>query len=188
MSASRKVGVFYGRMNPFTRGHQAAVQHIKNIGKRPIVVISHSENNNKNPLSVNQKRNIIRKSIGNNIEIIATSKAEPSIQSVLKKIKNRNNVNNIELFLGSNRIPQFQWLTKAVNVKLTPFGARRNNSNTGLAGISGTKSRTAARSGNVKAFTGMMPVQLTPQNIRRVMNFIQAKTPKNTPAPKRRKK
>ena len=55
------IGVFYGRMNPFTKGHEAAINEIKKLGLKPVVIVSHSQNRNKNPLTVNEKIQLIRK-------------------------------------------------------------------------------------------------------------------------------
>ena len=180
------VGVFYGRMNPFTRGHKAAVNFIRSTGRTPIIVISHSFNTTTNPLTVNEKREAIREMVGKNIEILSTSKNKPHIHMILNNLKKRG-IENIEVFLGSNRIPQFGYLTK-YGVKLTPFGNKRNESNSGLAGVSGRKARTAAVSGNKKAFQSMMPNTLSVATANKLMRLIQNRTtPAPSPAKRRRK-
>ena len=98
------IGVFYGRMNPFTRGHEAAINEIKKLGLKPVVIVTHSQNSQKNPLTVNEKINVIRNSLKNNsIRILATSSAEPKLHTILNELRNRGNT-NIRVFLGSNRI------------------------------------------------------------------------------------
>ena len=164
------VYVFYGRMNPFTIGHEAAVRHMvseaRKNGARPVVILSHTVNANKNPLTVNQKMSVVKK-VFPNINVISTSKNQ-----TITKVLNKFGSKNIKIFLGSNRFPQFEFLEKySPAVKRVQFGATRTNN-----GVSATKARTAARSGSINNFRKLVPSKLSNQNLLNLMKAIQ-KTP-----------
>lgn len=167
---SKKAAVFYGRMNPYTRGHHSAVTSITQAANRtPFVVISHTQNTKKNPFSAAEKREIIQEIVGNGVSIIATSKNKPHLHLVLKNLKEMG-YNNIEVFLGSNRIPQFAYLEKNGGVKLVQAGANRTNK-----GVSATKARNAARAGNNKTFANMMPVTMRANTRQKLLQTIQTR-------------
>jgi len=169
------IGVFYGRMNPFTKGHEAAVKYINSLGLKPVVVVTHSQNAEKNPLTVNQKINIIRKSLKNNsVEVFATSLNEPKLHTILNKLKKRGNT-NIQVFLGANRIKGLGKYVKASGYTAVQFGGTRSNTGNNLAGVSGTRARTAAVSGNTATFNKMMSNQLSPNTKRVLMKLIQSR-------------
>ena len=168
-------GVFYGRMNPFTRGHMAAINEIKNRGLKPVIIVSHSQNAEKNPLTVNEKINLIRKSLKNtNVEVFATSLNEPKLHTILGKLRNRGNT-NIQVFLGANRIKSLGAYVIGSGYKAVQFGGARRNTGNNLAGVSGTRARTAAVAGNTATFNKMMSNQLSPNTKRLLMNLIKSR-------------
>jgi cytidyltransferase-like protein len=168
-------GVFYGRMNPFTRGHKAAVHEIKSLGLKPVIIVTHSQNAEKNPLTVNEKINLIRKSLKNvNIEVFATSLNEPKLHTILGKLRNRGNT-NIQVFLGANRIKGIGKYVEGSGYTAVQFGGARSSSGNNLAGVSGTRARTAAVAGNTATFNKMMSNQLSPNTKRLLMNLIKSR-------------
>jgi nicotinamide mononucleotide adenylyltransferase len=172
---SKKAAVFYGRMNPFTRGHLGAVTAITQMANhKPFVVVSHTQNTKKNPFSAAEKQEIIREIVGNGVNIVATSKNQPHLHRVLRNLKNQG-YNNIKVFLGSNRIPQFAYLRNIEGVNLVQFGNNRTNN-----GVSATRARTAAIAGNRNTFRNMMPVTMSNATRNRLMATIQERM-----APKR---
>ena len=99
---STPIGVFYGRMNPFTRGH-ASVLNVINNGREPVIVVSHTQNGNKNPLTANQKIAFIKRSLpGRNVKVMSTSTNKPTIFNILRNLKGKTS--NVKVYLASNRI------------------------------------------------------------------------------------
>jgi nicotinamide mononucleotide adenylyltransferase len=182
---SKKAAVFYGRMNPFTRGHLNAVTAITQAANRtPFIVISHTQNAKKNPLSADEKKEIVREIVGKGVGIVATSSNKPHLHLVLGNLKNQG-YNNIQVFLGSDRIPQFAYLEKINGVKLVQVGANRKKN-----GISATRARNAALAGNSATFQNMMPKTMSNATRKRLMTIIQERmkpVTTNTPAQKRRR-
>jgi cytidyltransferase-like protein len=173
-------GVFYGRMNPFTRGHMAAIKEIKNRGLKPVIIVTHSQNAEKNPLTVNEKINLIRKSLKNtNVEVFATSLNEPKLHTILGRLRNRGNT-NIQVFLGANRIKGLGKYVAASGYTAVQFGGARSNTGNNLAGMSGTRARTAAVAGNTATFNKMMSNQLSPNTKRLLMNLIKSRMTAST--------
>ena len=169
------IGVFYGRMNPFTRGHKAVINEIKKLGLNPVIVVTHSQNAKKNPLTVNEKIQLIRKSLNNaSIEVFATSLNEPKLHTILDKLKNRGNT-NIKVFLGSNRIKGIGKYVEGSGYTAVQFGGARSNTGNNLAGVSGTRARTAAVAGNTATFNRMMSNQLSPNTKRLLMKLIKSR-------------
>ena len=86
---SKKAAVFYGRTNPFTRGHHNAVTSMmaQAANHSPFIVTSHTQNTKKNPFSAAEKQEMIREIVGNGVNIIATSKNQPHLHLVLGNLK-----------------------------------------------------------------------------------------------------
>ena len=169
-------GVFYGRMNPFTRGHKAAINEIRSLGLKPVVIVTHSQNSEKNPLTVNEKINLIRKSLRNNsIEVFATSLNEPKLHTILNSLRNRGNT-NIRVFLGANRIKGLGKYVEGSGYTAVQFGGARSATGNSLAGVSGTRARTAAIAGNMTTFNRMMSNQLSPKTKNLLAKLIKSRT------------
>jgi hypothetical protein len=162
-------------MNPFTVGHKAAINHIKSLGLKPVIIVSHSQNSEKNPLTVNEKINIIRKSLKNNsVNVFATSLTEPKLHTILGKLRNRGNT-NIQVFLGANRIKSLGAYVKGSGYTAVQFGGARSNTGNNLAGVSGTRARTAAVAVNTETFNRLMSNLLSPNTKRLLMNLIKSR-------------
>jgi hypothetical protein len=183
------LGVFYGRMNPFTRGHMAAVNHIRSLGLKPVIIITHSQDPEKNPLTVKQKINVIRNSLKNNsVEVFATSSNQPKLHLILNKLKARGNA-NIRVFLGANRIKGLGKYVEGSGYTAVQFGGNRTNTGNNLAGVSGTRARTAAFQGNRLTFNKMMSLKLSPNRKASLMNLIKTQmTPATKPEQKKKKR
>ena len=58
----KRYGIFIGRVQPFTKGHNEIIQEIIRDGKIPIIIIgSTNKNDEKNPLSYEERVKLIRK-------------------------------------------------------------------------------------------------------------------------------
>lgn len=169
---STPIGVFYGRMNPFTRGHASVLNVINKNGRDPVIIVSHTKNGNKNPLTANQKIAFIKQSLpGRRVRVMSTSKNKPTIFHLLHNLKGKNP--NIKVYLGSNRIKTLGGFIEEAGYSVGQFGGNRNAN---LEGVSGTRSRTAARAGNRVAFQNMMVPGLSPTSLNAMMKTIRNQT------------
>ena len=175
------VYIFYGRMNPFTRGHESAIQHIVNKAQqnhaKPVVIVSHSQNTLKNPLSVNEKKGLIEMSFPG-LNVRSTSKSAPTIIPIVEGLR-KNGHTNFTMFLGSNRLKSFNFIK---NVKKVQFGNNRKE-----GGVSGTAARAAALRGNMNAFRSLMSNKLNNNTLRSTMNTIKSRL-SGSPVPKTKKR
>ena len=138
----------YGRFNPPHKGHRLMIQQVietaRRANKTPIVVVSHSVGNAKNPLPVENKMRILRRWFPN-VTIVASS-GDKSIAKIAQNF-NKNSI----MVVGQNRENSFKFLPfKKVAVPRT------------LNAPSATMARAAAKAGNTKAFKNMTGYNLTP--------------------------
>ena len=143
----------YGRLNPPTIGHKVMIDNMLKAAKKakadPFIVITHTQNKKKNPLSVSEKMELIAR-LYPGIPILATSKQEPKPTYIVNKLK-ANGYANISMMVGSNRLNQFNW----VGVPIVSGGVRNANTNK-PTGVSATEARKAAVKGNLKTFARMV--------------------------------
>ena len=151
----------YGRFNPPHKGHRLMIEQVietaRRTNKTPLVVVSHSYGNAKNPLPVENKVRILRRWFPG--VTILTSAKDRSIAKIAKNF-NKNSI----MVVGANRENSFKFLNfKKVAVSRTP-GA-----------VSATMARAAALAGNTRAFKNMTGYNLTP-NLRN--KVVKAKSKK----------
>jgi len=146
---TKKAIFVYGRFNPPTRGHKAMINKLLTNAKKmkadPFIVVTHTQNKKKNPLTPDEKRAIIEK-LYPGVPVLATSKAQPSPTYIVNKLK-KNNYTNISMMVGSNRLNSFGW----VGIPVRSGGMRDPNANN-VSGFSATKAREAAVKGNLNTF------------------------------------
>ena len=137
----------YGRFNPPHKGHRLMIEQVietaRRTNKTPVVVVSHSYGNAKNPLPVENKVRILRRWFPG--VTILTSAKDRSIAKIAQNF-NKNSI----MVVGANRENSFKFLNfKKVAVSRTP-GA-----------VSATMARAAALAGNTRAFKNMTGYNLT---------------------------
>jgi cytidyltransferase-like protein len=150
----------YGRFNPPHKGHRLMIEQVietaRRTNKTPIVVVSHSVGNAKNPLPVENKMRILRRWFPG-VTILSSSK-EKSIAKIAQDF-NKNSI----MIVGQNRENSFKFLNfKKVAVPRTANAP------------SATMARAAAAAGNTKAFKNMTGYNLTP-NLRNKVVRAQKK-------------
>ena len=146
---TKKAIFVYGRFNPPTRGHKAMIDKLianaKKMGADPYVVVTHTQNKKKNPLTSREKKAIIEQ-LYPGVPVLATSKTSPNPIYIVNKMK-KNNYTNISMMVGSNRLNSFGF----VGIPVLSGGVRDPNSNN-VSGFSATKAREAAQRGNLNTF------------------------------------
>jgi cytidyltransferase-like protein len=138
----------YGRFNPPHKGHRLMIEQVietaRRTNKTPVVVVSHSYGNTKNPLPVENKVRILRRWFPD--VTILTSAKDRSIAKIAQNF-NKNSI----MIVGQNRENSFKFLDfKKVAVSRTANAP------------SATMARAAAVAGNAKAFKNMTGYNLTP--------------------------
>lgn len=170
----RSVIFTYGRFNPPHKGHRQMINRIINeankTGKTPVVVVSHSHGNIKNPLTVANKVKILRNWYPN-LEIMSSA-SNRSIAAIAKNFSPDS-----RMVVGWNRKNQFRFLPVGEPIVLN----RANNA------PSATKARAAAMNGNANAFKNVTGYNLT-NNILKKVRTSAATTKSITPKPKRVRK
>lgn len=151
----------YGRFNPPHKGHRLMIEQVietaRKSNKTPVVVVSHSTGNSKNPLPIENKMRILKRWFPN-VTIVSSAKNRS-----IAKITENFNQNSI-MVVGANRQNSFKFLPfKKVAVP---------RSNTAP---SATMARVAAAAGNKNAFKNMTGYNLT-NNLRN--KIVKAKVKK----------
>jgi len=135
---------------------EQVIETARRTNKTPVVVVSHSYGNTKNPLPVENKVRILRRWFPD--VTILTSAKDKSIAKIAQNF-NKNSI----MIVGQNRENSFKFLDfKKVAVSRTANAP------------SATMARAAAVAGNAKAFKNMTGYNLTP-NLRNKVIKASAK-------------
>ena len=115
----KPVVVGWGRMNPPTTGHLKLIDKVKSEaekrGAKHTVIVSHSQDAKKNPLSGEQKvKHLRRYSPGTNIE--SSSKEHPTIMHHAEKL-HKQGVTHLHVVAGSDRVQEYHDLLHKYNGK-----------------------------------------------------------------------
>lgn len=161
----------FGRMNPPTTGHLKLIHKVKDVADKHnaehTVVVSHSQDSKKNPLSGEQKvKHLKRYAPGTNFK--TSSKEHPSIFHHAAELYKKG-VTHLHVVVGSDRVKEFKDSLHKYNgvkgkhghydfKKITIHSAgHRDPDAEGSEGMSGTKMRQHAASGNYKEFKKGVP-------------------------------
>ena len=176
----------FGRMNPPTTGHLKLIDKVKEVahkvGGSHHVIVSHTQDSKKNPLSGEQKiKHLKRYSPGTNIE--ASNKEHPSIFHHAEKL-HKQGVSHLHVVVGSDRVKEFKDSLNKYNGKPNkeghvPFNFKkitvhsaghRDPDAEGSEGMSGTKMREHAKSGNMKEFRKGVPSHVSDTHAKELMH------------------
>jgi hypothetical protein len=107
----------FGRMNPITSGHEKLVNKVKDIatkvGGSHIIVLSHTQDSRKNPLSAAQKVKHAKRAFpGTNFT--ASSKQAPTFFDHAEKLYNQG-VMHLHMVGGSDRVDEYKNLLNKYN-------------------------------------------------------------------------
>lgn len=161
----------FGRMNPPTTGHLKLIHKVKDVAEKHnathSVIASHSQDSKKNPLSGEQKvKHLKRYSPGTHFE--TSSKEKPSIFHHAAEA-HKKGVTHLHVVVGSDRVKEFKHSLNKYNgvkgshghydfKKITVHSAgHRDPDAEGTEGMSGSKMRHHAGTGNYKEFKKGVP-------------------------------
>jgi hypothetical protein len=169
----------FGRMNPPTAGHEEVVKKIHDVAKEHgaehHLVLSHSQDAKKNPLPADRKVEHAKNAFpGTNVR--AASKEKPTILHHAADL-HKAGIQHLHVVAGSDRHKAMHELLHKYNdgkehahgsykfksITLHSSGDRDPDSE-GTAGVSGTKMREHAGSGNKEEFHKNLPSKMKPEH------------------------
>ena len=176
----------FGRMNPITKGHQKLVNKVqqvaRQVGGSHHIVLSHSQDKNKNPLSSADKLKHAKRAFpGANLS--TSDKESPNYLSQAAKL-HKKGVSHLHVVAGSDRVSEFKGTLNKYNgthskalynfKKITVHSSGdRDPDSHGTSGISGTKMRGHAAAGNYKAFKSGAPSGMSDTHVKHMFNDVR---------------
>ena len=161
----------FGRMNPPTTGHEKLIHKThaiaKSKGSKANIVLSHSHDSKKNPIPQDHKIGYVKK-IHSGVEVSGSSKEHPTFMHHAKKAHEAGH-SHLHMVAGSDRVKEYQSTLNKYNghpdhynfKSITVHSAgHRDPDGEGVSGISGTKMRDHAKSGDHKSFKAGLPKSL----------------------------
>lgn len=186
MEAKEKTAVMtYGRFNPPTIGHEKLIHKVESVAAEhngtPHIIASHTEGNSKNPLPADKKVGYLKKVASKGTHVSSSSKEHPSFLHQAKKLHDAG-YHHLVMVAGSDRVDEYHKKLHQYNgkeghynfksIKVVSAGHRDPDAE-GAEGMSGTKLREHARSGNMKAFKSGLPKSLHP-HAEEIANHIKS--------------
>ena len=160
----------FGRMNPPTTGHEVLVHKVKSVAKQVggshHIILSHSQDAAKNPLTAAQKVKHAKRFFPDTNISLAT-KEEPNFLTQAAKL-HKQGVTHLHMVAGSDRVAEYHKLLHKYNgthegalfnfkkITLHNAGARDPDAE-GTSGMSASKMRSHATSNNFDDFKQGIP-------------------------------
>jgi len=176
----------FGRMNPITSGHEKLVNKVKDVarevGGSHHIVLSHSQDAKKNPLSAAQKVKHAKRAFpGTNFS--ASSKESPNFLTQAADLHKRG-VTHLHVVGGSDRVKEFHDTLHRYNgsgegklfnfKKITVHSAgERDPDAEGVTGMSASKMRGHAQSGNFNEFKKGTPSSMSHAHAKELYNDVR---------------
>jgi hypothetical protein len=176
----------FGRMNPITSGHQKLVNRVKEIAKQVggshHIILSHTQDAKKNPLSAEQKVKHARRAFpGTNF-----SHSTPTSPNFLTQAADlhKKGVTHLHAVGGSDRVDEFKKTLEKYNgthegalfnfKKITVHSAgERDPDAEGVTGMSASKMRDHASKGNFEEFKKGAPSTMSHEHVRHMYNDVR---------------
>ena len=163
-STGRKQPVVFafGRLNPPTQGHQKLIDRVITMAKRvkglPVLYVSASQDKKKNPLTVKQKLDYLKKVYPKGIKLLPATNKERTFMEILKNNFDKK-YTDVYMIAGSDRVAEFKRLIKKYNGKDYNFdtvnvvsAGERDPDAEGVSGISASKMREFATKNDYNNF------------------------------------
>jgi len=186
-ATKKPVVMAFGRMNPPTTGHLKLIDKVKStaekMGAKHTVVVSHSQDSKKNPLSTEQKiKHLKRYSPGTHFE--AASKDQPTILHHASRLHTAGH-DHLVVVGGSDRVKEMHDLLHKYNgvegkhghfnfkkIEVRSAGHRDPDAE-GAEGMSGTKMREHAKNKDFSSFRQGVPGHVSDQHAKELMNDVR---------------
>lgn len=174
-SADSTAVMTFGRMNPPTIGHEKLIRKVEDVAKdhraAAHIFASHSEKTAKNPLPQKAKLKYLSKVAGPDTHVTGSSKEAPTILDAAAKLHTAGH-KHLVVVAGDDRVDEYHTLLHKYNgvqakhghynfksIKVESAGHRDPDAE-GAEGMSGTKMRAHARSGDMDKFKSGLPKSL----------------------------
>ena len=183
----------FGRMNPPTVGHGALVDKVKEVAKANnadhTIVLSHTEDPEKNPLSPEEKLKHAKRFFPNT-NIQAATKESPTFIHQLRDL-HKKGVTHMTMVAGSDRVEEYKRLLDRYNgpgkdfnfksVNVVSAGERDPDAE-GVSGMSASKMRAHAAADNFRGFKGGIPKHVSSEHAREMFDDVKRgmSAPKST--------
>ena len=174
----------FGRMNPPTTGHLKLINKVKEVahkqGATHSVVVSHSQDSKKNPLSGAEKVKHLKRYSPDTV-IKSSSKEHPTVLHHAAEL-HKKGVTHLHMVVGSDRVKEMHHLLHKYNnveaghgkynfKKINVHSAgHRDPDAEGAEGMSGTKMRQHAATGNAKEFRKGVPSHVSDKHSKELMH------------------
>jgi hypothetical protein len=174
----------FGRMNPPTVGHGALVDKVKEVAKANnadhSIVLSHSQDPEKNPLSPEEKLKHAKRFFPNT-NIHAATKESPTFIHQLKDL-HKKGVTHATMVAGSDRVEEYKKLLDKYNgpgkdfnfksVNVVSAGERDPDAE-GVSGMSASKMRAHAADDNFRGFKGGIPNHVSQEHAKEMFDAVK---------------
>jgi hypothetical protein len=175
------------RANPITIGHERVVNHVQQLAKdldaNHSVILSHSHDGDKNPLTAEQKLKHARVAFPG-VNVRTSSSQSPSLMHHLSDLHDKG-VKNVHLVVGQDRMQQFHDLINKYNGQEGPHGyfnfdnirvhsaGGRDPDAEGVEGVSGTSQRKHAKGNDFDSFRAGAPSRMNDAQAMALMNDVR---------------
>jgi len=176
----------FGRMNPITSGHEKLVNKVKDVarevGGSHHIVLSHSQDAKKNPLSATQKVKHAKRAFpGTNFS--SSSKESPNFLTQAADL-HKKGVSHLHVVGGSDRVKEFHDTLHRYNgthkgalfnfKKITVHSAgERDPDAEGVSGMSASKMRDHASNGRFEEFKKGVPSSMSHSHAKELYNDVR---------------
>jgi len=167
---SKTLVMHYGRMNPVTQGHEENIKNTVALAAKHkadhLIVASHSQDKEKNPLSATQKLKHLHRAFPG-VNVAVADKSKPTIMHHAEAA-HKQGYEHLIVTAGQDRVPEYTRLLHKYNgqadrtgkvpynfksIKVVSTGERKE-------GISGSDMRKHAKEGNYEQFKANLPSKL----------------------------
>jgi hypothetical protein len=185
-STNRGAVIAYGRYNPPTIGHEKLIQIVEksatNKGYDAFIIPSHTVDNKKNPLNIEEKISILK-------QLTTSANVDDSGKTLIAALKNLQSrgYTHIIHVAGSDRIPEFETLIGKYNgipdkAGVVPFvfkdykfesAGERDPDSEGIEGVSASKLRELAKIEDIVQFKEGLSSKLSDDTKTQIYNKIR---------------
>ena len=177
----------FGRMNPPTTGHAKLVDKVKDVAKSVKgthhVVLSHTHDSEKNPLTGEQKLKHAKRFFPDT-NITISSKEQPNFLAQASKIY-KTGATHLHMIAGSDRTGEYDKILHKYNgvkgthgyfkfrgIEVHSAGERDPDAE-GVSGMSASKMRSYASKGNFKEFKKGIPSHVAHEHAKELYNDVR---------------
>jgi hypothetical protein len=177
----------FGRMNPITVGHEKLVNKVqelaKKVGGSAHIVVSHSQDPKKNPLTAAQKLKHAKRAFPG-VNVSASDKSAPNFLAQAAKLY-KSGVTHFHMVGGQDRVDEYKTLLNKYNGVKGPHGlfnfknievhsaGDRDPDAEGVEGMSASKMRELASKGNFKEFRKGVPSKMSDAQAKDMYNDVR---------------